>query len=190
MLARLRSRRALQIGPLLLTLGLALAVAPGSSSAQPVSPPIQLPSAACATSQVSANYVSGEGAAGTLEATLQLVNTSATPCTLDGYVTVLLLDASSMPLPTNDVPGGGVAGNFAGPSTFVLVPGAASGFAIFWHDVPSGGETSCPTAAAVQVTPPNTMSSELVAGIDGGIAPCEAGTVDVEALQPPGTPIP
>jgi Protein of unknown function (DUF4232) len=107
---------------LVLASGLA-ALVTGAATAQTVSPPIQLPRMACGSSQLTASYVDGQGAAGTLEATLQLVNTSGSACALDGYVTVQLLDGDSAALPTNDVAGGGVAANFAGPSTFVLPRG-------------------------------------------------------------------
>jgi Protein of unknown function (DUF4232) len=172
---------------LVLASGLA-ALVTGVATGQTVPPPIQLPPMACGSSQLTASYVDGQGAAGTLEATLQLVNTSGGACALDGYVTVQLLDGGGAPLPTNDVAGGGVAGNFAGPSTFVLPPGAASQFVIFWSDVPTDGETTCPLANALQVAVPGDSTQLLV--VVSGLASCNSGTVDVGPLRAPGTPAP
>jgi hypothetical protein len=157
--------------------------------AQPISPPVQLPAAACTASQLAASFVTGQGAAGTLFDTLALTNVSGLACALNGFVNVQMLDAANNPLPTIDVPGGGMLGGRPGPSPFVLAPGAASQFVIAWSDVPVDGETTCPVAATLQVTPPGETTPLDVAGLSG-IAPCNSGTIDVSPLRAPGAAVP
>jgi hypothetical protein len=167
-----------------LTLGYNAAVV-----AQPISPPVQLPAAACTSSQLAASFVTGQGAAGTIFQTLALTNTSGLACTLDGFVSVQMLDAANNPLPTVGVPGGGMLGGRPGPSSFVLAPGAASQFVIAWSDVPVGGETTCPMAATLLVIPPGDTTPLDVAGLSG-IAPCNSGTIDISPLRAPGAAVP
>jgi hypothetical protein len=143
----------------------------------------------CTSSQLAARFVSGQGAAGTLFDTLELTNTSGPACTLNGFVSVQLLDAAGNPLPTATVSDGGQLGGRPGPAPFVLAPRAASQFVLAWSDVPRAGETQCPAAATVQVTPPGETMPLDVAGLTG-IAPCDFGTVDVSPLRPPGATVP
>lgn len=157
--------------------------------AQAVSPPVQLPAVACTSSQLAASFVTGQGAAGTIFQTLALTNTSGLACTLNGFVSVQMLDAANNPLPTVGVPGGGMLGGRPGPSSFVLAPGDASQFVIAWSDVPVGGETTCQAATTVQVTPPGETTPLDVAGLTG-IAPCNSGTIDISPLRAPGAAVP
>jgi hypothetical protein len=161
----------------------------GEAAAQPISPPVQIPGSACTSDQLAASFVMGEGAAGTLFDTLELTNAGSFACTLDGFVSIQMLDAGGNPLPTNGVPGGGQLGGHPGPSAFVLAPGAASQFVIAWSDVPVGGETTCPVAATVQVTPPGGSSPLTVSGLTG-VAPCNSGTIDISPLRAPGATVP
>lgn len=157
--------------------------------AQPISPPVQLPAAECMSSQLAASFVTAQGAAGTIFDTLALTNVSGLACTLNGFVSVQMLDAASNPMPTIGVPGGGMLGGRPGPSPFVLAPGASSQFVIAWSDVPVGGETSCQAAATLQVTPPGETTPLDVAGL-AGLAPCNSGTIDISPLRAPGAAVP
>jgi len=80
-------------------------------------------------------------------------------------------------------------GGRPGPSPFVLAPGAASQFVIAWSDVRVGGETNCPAAATLQVTPPADTTPLVVAGLSG-IAPCNSGAIDISPLRAPGAAVP
>ena len=166
-----------------------LVLGAAAASAQAVSPPVQLPAATCSALQLTASHVMSEGAAGTIFDTLQLTNIGDVPCTLDGFVTVQMLDAANNPLPTVTVPGGGMLSGRPDPSAFTLPSGASSQWVQAWSDVPHGGETTCPMAATVEVTPPDTTTPIVVAGLSG-IAPCNSGTIDVSPLRAPGVPVP
>jgi hypothetical protein len=161
-----------------------------SIAAQPISPPVQLPPRTCMAAQLAAEFVGAEGAAGTQFDTLQLVNTSSLSCTLNGFVSVLLLDASSAPMPTINMPGGGQLSAFPWPSAFVLPPGAASQFVLAWSDVPVGMETTCPAAAHLALTPPGAASAVIMDIPPPAVAPCNSGTVYLSPLRAPGIAAP
>ncbi|MBV9170411.1 MAG: DUF4232 domain-containing protein [Chloroflexi bacterium] len=165
--------------------------------AQPVSPPVQLPQAPpppvaapppatatpCTALQLSASFVSSEGAAGTILDTLQLTNTSSVTCTVQGFVTLHMIDAGGINVTTRDVPGGGILNRPPDPDPIALAPGQSSPFGVAWSDVPVGNETTCPAAAMLAVTPPGGFT-ELSVPVD--LAPCGGGTVNVGALRAPG----
>ncbi len=153
-------------------------------------PPVQLPPGGCTAAQLSAGFVSAQGAAGTLFDTLQLTNVSTSSCILNGFVTVQLLDAGNAPLPTVNMPGGGMLSGFPGPSSFVLPPGASSQFVLAWSDVPVGSETSCPAASHLALTPPGASAAVILDIPPPAVAPCNGGTVYTSALRPPGVPAP
>jgi hypothetical protein len=158
--------------------------------AQPISPPIQLPPGTCTAAQLAPGFVDAQGAAGTQFDTLELANISGTSCTLDGFVTVQMLDASNAPMPTIDLPAGGMLAGFPGPSPFMLPPGASSQFVIAWSDVPVGAETTCPAASHLQLTPPGAAAPVTLDIPPPAVAPCNSGTIDVSPLRPPGVPAP
>lgn len=138
--------------------------------------------ATCQPGQLSASTGHGTGAAGTLTLTMSLTNTSSATCELNGYPGMQLLDAQGNSLPTNVVRGQfhfpeTVANQ--PPSTVRLAPGAAGTFALAYEDVPVGKETSCPTSAKVEVTPPNDYT-HLVVTLS--ITPCNSGTVHVSPV--------
>jgi hypothetical protein len=175
--------------------GLVLALLTAAMSAMPVAaqsiaPPVQLPTGTCATSQLAPSFVSGEGAAGTLFATLQLANVGTSPCMLNGYVTVQMFDSASAPMPTVDRPGGGMLSGRPGPSPVTLNPGDASQFVIAWSDVPVGSETTCSAAATLGITPPGAGSSLTLMLPPPALAPCDGGRIDVSPLRAPGVAVP
>jgi hypothetical protein len=150
--------------------------------------PVQLPPRACTNAQLDVGFVRAEGAAGTILDVLQLTNISASTCILNGYVTVHMLDAVDAPMPTVDIPGGGIFANWPGPSPVALAPGASAPFGIAWSDVPTGSETTCPQASSLNVTPPGQTDPLNIAL--PSLAPCNAGRINVGPLRPPGSAIP
>jgi Protein of unknown function (DUF4232) len=154
-----------------------------------IAPPVQLPPRVlCSSAELALSFVRAEGAAGTILDVLALTNTSTAACVLDGYVAVQMLDADGVPMPTVDVPGGGIWTNFAGPSAFPLPPGATASFGITWSDVFTGDETSCPAASTLQVSPPGDIDALEIAL--PALAPCNSGRINVGPLRPPGSEIP
>jgi hypothetical protein len=138
----------------------------------------------CQVGQLRISPQQSNGAAGTIEVTMTLLNVSNSTCVLDGYPGMLLLDAGGHPLPTNVVRGGAtfaVATANQPPATVVLAPQQAAAFVIHYSDVPVGTEDGCPTSAQAQVTPPNDFDHAVVAL---QIAPCGGGTIHVSPVYP------
>jgi hypothetical protein len=157
-----------------------------STSTTPSKSATSLPpsgTATCQPKQLSLGTQTSNGAAGTISLVVTMTNTSAATCTLDGYPGMLLLDAQGIDLPT-DVIRGGVASIPGGPATqpaslVTLAPTAGAAFSLSYEDVPTGTETSCPTSAKAEITPPNdtayaVMTLQLTA--------CSGGTVHVSPV--------
>ena len=110
---------------------------------------------------------------------MALKNTTAKSCTLGGYPGMLLLNVAGAALPTNVVRKGNYTFTAMAPTTVTVAPGSAAYFNIGYSDVPVGGETSCPTSAAVEVTPPNQFDHLTVKAT---MAPCGGGTLVVSPV--------
>jgi len=92
---------------------------------------------------------------------------------------MLLLDSAGAGLPTKVLRKGSYGFTAMAPTTVTVVPGNAAYFNIGYSDVPVGGETSCPTSAAVEVTPPNQIDHLTVKAT---MAPCGGGTLVVSPV--------
>src|SRR5688572_1984778 len=66
------------------------------------------------------------------------------------------------------------------PELVSIGPGDSAAFGIEWVHVPSGGETTCATAAALAVTPPHEYASLMIPAI---VSACGGGHVRVTAIQ-------
>jgi hypothetical protein len=137
----------------------------------------------CQPSQLQVSPQPSNGAAGTIELSITLTNTSAVTCQMLGYPGMLMLAANGDALPTNVVRGGGanfvVPAAMEPPSLVSLAPGSAAAFSLNYSDVTVDNESSCPTSTSVEVTPPNDMAFATV-----GLAldPCGGGTIHVSPI--------
>jgi hypothetical protein len=66
-----------------------------------------------------------------------------------------------------------------------LAAGATAYFNLAYSDVPTGSETSCPTAAKIEVTPPHAVDHDVVT-IDATV--CGAGTLTVSPVFSSSSP--
>jgi hypothetical protein len=135
--------------------------------------------ARCATTDLSGSVTGSSGAAGTIETTVALKSTATTPCALAGFPGLQMLSASGSNLPTQVVRTGSYSFTAIAPTTVILAPGQSAVFNIGYSDVPVGNETSCPTSASVEVTPPNA-TDHLV--LTAALAPCGGGTLAVSPV--------
>jgi len=99
-------------------------------------------------------------------------NTSAAACVLAGYPGVAALDATGRQVAQAErTPSGYLGGMETGsttPRAVTLGPGATASALVEGTDVPEGTATSCPTYAALLVTPPtSTRSQRLTASLPG-----------------------
>jgi hypothetical protein len=138
----------------------------------------------CPTTGLAASISGSSGAAGTIETTVALKSTSPSPCVLSGYPGMQLLDAASNSLPTNVVRKGNYNFTAMAPTTVTLTTGQTAYFNLGYTDVPTGSETTCPTSASVEITPPNDTTHLVVTA---NFAPCAAGTMVVSPVFAAGT---
>jgi len=141
--------------------------------------------ATCQPGQLTIMAGMGNGAAGTIEMTVTMVNNGPGSCTMKGYPGMQLLDGSGHNLSTTVIRGGGAAflNPAAGqPPTLVTVaPGRQGSYSLSYEDVPVGTETSCPTSVKAQVTPPNDTAYAVIAF---QADPCGGGTIHVSPVYP------
>jgi hypothetical protein len=128
---------------------------------------------------LSGTIAGSSGAAGTIETTVGLRNSTTTACTLGGYPGLLLLAASGSALPTTVVRKGTFSFTAMSPTTVSLSPGASVYFNIGYSDVPVGGETSCPSSATLEITPPNAFDHLEVGAT---MSPCDGGNMTVSPV--------
>lgn len=133
----------------------------------------------CATTALTGSVVGSSGAAGTIETTVALKSTASTPCVLGGYPGMQMLGASGSPLPTTVVRKGSYPFTAMAPTTATVGPGQSAYFNIGYSDVPVGNETTCPTSATVQVTPPNGFDHLVMTA---ALSPCGGGTLFVSPV--------
>jgi hypothetical protein len=129
----------------------------------------------------------GNGAAGTIYETVTLTNTSSTTCILHGYPGLQLLSTQGSSIPTNVVRGGSppfpTAAANQPPAVVTLAPQQSAAFSLDYEDVPVGNETSCPTSAKAEITPPNDVAFVVVTL---QITACGGGTVHVSPVYATG----
>ena len=138
--------------------------------------------ARCATTALSGSVTGGTGAAGTIETTVGLKSTSATPCVLSGYPGLQLLDSAGASLPTQVVRKGGYSFTSMVPTTVTLSNGQSAYFNIGYSDVPVGGERSCPSSTSLEVTPPDATDHLVV--VPAVLSPCGGGELVVSPVFP------
>jgi hypothetical protein len=130
-----------------------------STPTVPASPAVA--AAGCQPSQLHIARLGSGGAAGTIEVTFSLTNTSAMRCALHGYPGMELLDASGGHLATVMTRGGGLTFENVAVTDVSLAPGQTAYFNLGYGDVPVG-MTSCSVASQVEITPPNDRSFAVV----------------------------
>lgn len=111
--------------------------------------------------------------------TVALKSLSPHPCVLGGYPSLQMLAAGGSQLPTIVVRKGNYSFTAMPPSVVTITTGESVYFNLGYSDVPTGSETSCPVAASLEVTPPNSYTSlSLVARL----GPCNGGTITVSPV--------
>jgi Protein of unknown function (DUF4232) len=133
------------------------------------------------TSQLGVMPPNATGAAGTIELSFRLQNTSRQRCTIYGFVGMQMLDVAGRRPPTRVVRNGGFLSGQPGPNLVNLPPGDTATFQVLYGDVPVGSET-CVQASRLLVTPPDETAGRSVA------ASFWAGMPDGRARRIAGAP--
>jgi hypothetical protein len=114
--------------------------------------------AACKASDFSGVYNEGQGAAGTIEASVTLTKSTAGSCTLKGWPLLTLQDRLGAVLSSSlvDVPSASNSRQFtaakanAAPTTLTLTQNTATNFSLAYSDVPTG-TTACESAVTLSI---------------------------------------
>ncbi len=133
----------------------------------------------CATSALAGSVAGSSGAAGTIETTVALKSTATGPCVLGGYPGLQMLGSAGTALATVVVRKGNYSFTSMAPTTVTVTGGQSVYFNIGYSDVPAGKETTCPTSASLEVTPPNATDHLVIAA---ALAPCSGGTLTVSPV--------
>jgi hypothetical protein len=151
-----------------------------TSTTVPVSTTTSTANTTCQPSQLNITLSGSEGAAGTIELTFSLTNTSASLCTMFGYPGMQLLSASGASEPTSVIRGGGLAFENVTPASVSLANGQAAYFNVGYSDVVTG-TTACTVSKQVEITPPNDTAHAVVP-VSNQIQACNAGELHVSAV--------
>ncbi len=110
----------------------------------------------CETSQLSVRRVSEDAGVGNVALTYAFTNNASSPCTLNGYPGLALLDAKGQPLEGVKV--------IRSQDTYfssqqprqqvTLAPGKQASFQIAYNHI-SSPDKQCPMSSKIQITPPN-----------------------------------
>ncbi len=110
----------------------------------------------CETSQLSVRRVSEDAGVGNVALTYAFTNNASSPCTLNGYPGLGLLDAKDQPLQGIKV--------IRSKDTYfsskqprqqvTLAPGKQASFQIAYNHI-SSPDQNCPMSSKIQITPPN-----------------------------------
>jgi Protein of unknown function (DUF4232) len=166
--------------------------APGPSPTPAATPVAPVAGDRCHTGGLRITFAGSQGAMGTIVNTFRVANTVEVPCTLFGFVGMLMLDDAGHPLPTRVVRSGGIFSTQGGPARFLLGPGtpaapsAGATFQAAWSDVPHGSEGPCPQAAQLEITPPDETDHVVLPVSGWSLAPCAAGEIDVTPMRAVG----
>lgn len=137
----------------------------------------------CIASDFTGAYVEGEGAAGTISASVTLTKATPGSCTLKGWPILSLQDTTGAVLSStmiNERPGNApiqfpAAQANQAASLLTLAHGATASFSLAYSDVPTSS-AACPSARTVSVQFAKDGSVATVTP-SSPIAPCNHGTI-------------
>ncbi|NEX92396.1 DUF4232 domain-containing protein, partial [Caulobacter sp. 17J65-9] len=145
----------------------------------------------CRSGELTLKRIATDAGAGNRVATFALTSVAPKPCTLAGYPTLTLFDASGRTLPIRVVQTEQNYFESGGPAAPVTVaPNGRAVFYLAWNVVPST-EAPCMTATRAQVTPPGgDQALEVEERIEacGGqvrVSPIRAELAPAKAVRPP-----
>ncbi|HAM00642.1 MAG TPA: hypothetical protein DCQ30_00200 [Acidimicrobiaceae bacterium] len=131
------------------------------STAAPPTTSVPAPSAHCLATGLSGSVEGTQGAAGTIEITVQLRNVGTASCTIEGYPGLQLVDAGGTELRTSVIRGGSYRFTDLAAAPVTLPAQALAYVNVAYSDVPSG-QGACEAAAALWVTPPDDVDHVVV----------------------------
>jgi uncharacterized protein DUF4232 len=138
------------------------------------------PAPTCQTDQMAITANDRGAALGHSAVEFDVRNATAQTCSLDGYPTLQVLDASQQPLTvTVTLSPSAYVYTLDPPHVVNVVPGAEAYFVVQLLDVPASGSSSCPTSEGVRVSLPGSTTSTLIAQ---RFSPCQ-GQISVSPIE-------
>lgn len=137
----------------------------------------------CLAADFTGTYNEGQGAAGTIYASVTLVKTTAGTCTINGWPLITLQDKLGAVLPSTlvDVPTKGNGFQFgsaqanAAPTTLTLSQNGAAIFSLAYSDIQTG-TTACENAVTLSVQfEPNGAAVTVTPSYP--VVPCDGGQI-------------
>jgi hypothetical protein len=123
--------------------------------------------ATCTTSSLAVRTGMTTTAMGTVAEELGFVNRGEKTCSLRGYPHIQMLNASGKPLKTTDHTAPGAFGIEV--TTVNLAPGATAYFGLVYHNQTGFAKLTCPTSAALSISPPHSAVAITLRGSDARI---------------------
>jgi hypothetical protein len=111
------------------------------------------------------------GNLGTVLAEFAFVNASSQKCSLIGYPKLQMLNAAGQPISTTDEDSPVSAYPEITRKLVVLAKGKRAYFGVFYPDHTGSGNMGCPTASALQLTPPGSTQAVTLRGAGAAITP-------------------
>jgi hypothetical protein len=155
-----------------------------TTTSTPISPTTTVATAAaCQGSGFAGVYNEGQGAAGTIDASVTLTKTSPGTCSESGWPVLTLQDKSGAVLPINlvNVPSSGNDVQFTpakanhAPTLLTLHKGSVTSFSLAYSDVNTAG-TTCDNAVTVNVQFATGQSAVPVTP-PYAVQPCDSGKI-------------
>ncbi len=162
----MKLKRSILVVPVAVLGLLSLSACGAKPAPSPSATPSQTVSAAilpCLTSQLAWKPGQEGGAAGHIGITAAgFINTSTTTCSLQGYPTLHMLDASGKSIPTFTLHGPSVTVPDIKESLVLLAPESEAFVDLGYSNGTGYGMSTCPTSTSVQITPPANTAALTV----------------------------
>lgn len=160
----------------------ATAAASVAASSTPSVSPSPTGPVGCRVADLAVHAAMAQAGLGHVGQLVVFTNTSATPCTLYGYMGLRLVDASRHDMATQVIRGQGYLYRDPGPHLVTLAPGGTASAAMEWDHIPGPGDpqSGCPTSTYLEITPPNDVNYLFVRD---AVDACGGGQIHVTAVQ-------
>ncbi|MGH9058832.1 MAG: DUF4232 domain-containing protein [Acidimicrobiales bacterium] len=131
---------------------------------------------------MSAGRTSTGAATGHVGQVITFRNTSSTPCTLEGYPGLGMLDAQGHAIATKVSRGTSYIVHAQKPALVTVAPGGKASFALGYTDATGYSGMHCPSSSSLEVTPPNAYHHLVISDHLSPYGPC--GKITVSPVYP------
>ncbi|MGH9070319.1 MAG: DUF4232 domain-containing protein [Acidimicrobiales bacterium] len=140
----------------------------------------------CMVSQLSVSSGRSNAGTGHIGQVFTFTNTSSATCTMYGYPGLGMLNSSGQAITTNVLRTPSVVVQPETPTTVSLAPGKQASFLLGYEDQTGFGNSTCPSSASLEITPPNDYSHLVVPAQIAAYGPSigQCGAINVSPIYP------